>query len=105
MRSNVEFFEKRSVQLFGREIPQVLLIHASRLNAKMMPELLAMYRSRGYQFVSLQEAMSDAVYGTSDGYMGRKGLSWIHRWGLAKGVPVILEPDEPEWIDKLGSGR
>ena len=105
MRSNVEFFEERSVQLFGREIPQVLLIHASRLNAKMMPELLAMYRSRGYQFVSLQEAMSDPVYGTSDGYIGRKGLSWIHRWGLAKGMPVVLEPDEPAWIDQLGSGR
>lgn len=103
MRSNVEFFEKRSVQLFGREIAQVLLIHASRLNAKMMPELLAMYRLRGYQFVSLQEAMSDPVYGTSDGYMGRKGLSWIHRWGLEKGMPVVLEPDEPKWIDQLAS--
>jgi peptidoglycan/xylan/chitin deacetylase (PgdA/CDA1 family) len=105
MRSNVEFFEKRSVQLFGREIPQVLLIHASRLNAKMMPELLAMYRSRGYQFVSLQEAMSDPVYSTRDGYMGRKGLSWTHRWGLEKGMPVVLEPDEPKWIDQLASGQ
>jgi peptidoglycan/xylan/chitin deacetylase (PgdA/CDA1 family) len=62
MQSIVEFFEKRSMQVFGRECPQVLLIHASRLNAEMMPALLAMFQARGYSFVSLQKAMSDSAY-------------------------------------------
>ena len=35
-----------------------------------------------------------------------RGISWIHRWMLAKGLPMQEEPLEPEWIRKLAqSGR
>jgi peptidoglycan-N-acetylglucosamine deacetylase len=104
MESIVAFFEKRSVEVLGRECPQILLIHASRLNAKMMPALLQMFRERGYTFVSLEEAMSDESYRTPDTYIGPKGLSWIHRWGLTNGKPIQLEPDEPDWV-KRAAGR
>jgi peptidoglycan/xylan/chitin deacetylase (PgdA/CDA1 family) len=42
-----------------REPPQILLIHASQMNADMMPELLAMFRRRGYSFISLDRALAD----------------------------------------------
>jgi hypothetical protein len=32
---------------------------------------------------------------------GRKGLSWIHRWGLPKEKPIELESDELAWLAKL----
>jgi peptidoglycan/xylan/chitin deacetylase (PgdA/CDA1 family) len=101
MLSTVEFFEKRSMQILGRECPQVLLIHASRLNAEMMPALLAMFQARGYSFVTIEKAMSDSAYKNVDPYTGLKGISWIHRWGLLKGMPIELEPAEPSWITKL----
>ena len=44
MQSVIEFFERRSVEVVGREIPQVLLIHANQLNADLLPELLEMLR-------------------------------------------------------------
>ena len=103
MESIAAFFERRSVEVLGRECPQVLLIHASRLNAKMLPTLLQMFRERGYTFVSLEQAMDDKCYRTPDTYVGRKGLSWIHRWGLARGKPIEPEPEEPVWVDKLSS--
>lgn len=58
----VSFFEQRSVEVVGREIPQVLLIHANRLNAEIAPALLSMLNRRGYRFVSLEEALSDEAY-------------------------------------------
>jgi peptidoglycan-N-acetylglucosamine deacetylase len=103
MESIADFFEKRSVEVLGRECPQVLLIHASRLNAKMMPALLQMLKERGYTFVSLEQAMRDDSYRIPDTYIGRKGLSWIHRWGLAKGKPIKPEPNEPEWVAKIAN--
>src|SRR6266704_456170 len=103
MESIAAFFERRSVEVLGRECPQVLLIHASKLNAKMLPTLLQMFRERGYTFVSLEQAMNDKCYRTPDTYVGRKGLSWIHRWGLARGKPIEPEPEEPVWVDKLSS--
>ena len=54
MESVVAFFEQRSVEVLGREFPQILLIHASQLNADLMPDLLRMFQRRGYTFVSLE---------------------------------------------------
>jgi peptidoglycan/xylan/chitin deacetylase (PgdA/CDA1 family) len=98
MESIVAFFEKRSVEVLGRECPQVLLLHASRLNAEMMPRLLHLFRERGYTFVSLEQAISDEAYRLPDTYVGEKGLSWIHRWGLTNGKPIQMEPKEPDWV-------
>jgi hypothetical protein len=100
MESVVAFFEQRSVEVVGREFPQVLLIHASEMNADLMPELLAMFRRRGYTFVTLEEAMKDAAYGLPESYVGRGGFSWIHRWSRHKGLPNRGEPDPPEWVRK-----
>jgi hypothetical protein len=82
----------------GREFPQTLLIHASQLNADTMPELLAMMRRRGYQFVSLETALRDEAYRLPDEYYGTGGFSWIHRWSKTKGMAPKGEPDEPAWI-------
>ncbi|MBZ5619285.1 MAG: polysaccharide deacetylase family protein [Acidobacteriia bacterium] len=100
MESIVAFFEQRSVDVVGREIPQILLIHASQLNADMMPDLLAMFRRRGYTFVSLDQALADPAYKLPEEYIGRYGLSWIHRWSMTKGMPGKDEPDAPKWVEE-----
>ena len=59
LESVVTFFERRGVEVVGHEFPQILLLHASQLNAEKMPEILAMLRRRGYAFVSLDFALAD----------------------------------------------
>ena len=98
MESVVEFFEKRCVEVVGREFPQVLLIHANRLNAEMLASLLGMFRRRGYEFVSLETALRDPAYALPNEYAGKGGFSWIHRWSRTKGMPNKGEPDEPDWL-------
>jgi peptidoglycan/xylan/chitin deacetylase (PgdA/CDA1 family) len=100
MESVVAFFERRSMEVLGREIPQILLIHASQMNADLMPELLAMFRRRGYTFVSLDEALRDPAYRLPDQFVSEKGISWIHRWGRTKGLPIQYEPDPPKWVEE-----
>jgi hypothetical protein len=82
----------------GRDIAQILLIHANRLNAEMTPKLLAMLKRRGYRFVSLEEALKDDAYRLPNEYAGKGGFSWIHRWSMTKGMPNKGEPDEPAWL-------
>jgi hypothetical protein len=55
-------------------------------------------RRRGYQFISLEDALKDPAYGLPDNYYGTGGFSWIHRWSRTKGMPNKGEPDEPGWI-------
>jgi peptidoglycan-N-acetylglucosamine deacetylase len=98
MESLAAFFERRSVDVVGREIPQILLIHASQMNAELMPQLLAMFRQRGYTFISLDQALRDPAYRLPDRFVGEGGISWIHRWGQTKGMPIRGEPDAPKWV-------
>jgi peptidoglycan-N-acetylglucosamine deacetylase len=98
MESTVAFFETRSVEVMGREFPQVLLIHANQLNADFMPSLLGMFERRGYRFVTLEEALRDPVYQSAESYVGKGGFSWIHRWSRTKGLPGKAEPEPPAWV-------
>lgn len=98
LESVVRFFEDQSREVVGREIPQVLLLHANRLNADAMGDVLALFRRRGYRFVPLASATADAVYSSADSYVGRRGISWIRRWAVTQGLPDRAEPEDPQWL-------
>ena len=98
MESVIEFFERRSVEVVGREFPQILLMHANVLNSELLPDLLGMLKRRGYQFISLREALKDPAYSLPNDYAGGNGISWLHRWSRTKGMPPRGEPDEPKWL-------
>ena len=51
------FFEEYSVEVVGYDIPQVPLLHANALNADHLDALLSMIEGRGYEFISLAEAL------------------------------------------------
>jgi peptidoglycan-N-acetylglucosamine deacetylase len=105
MESVVAFFEARGTEVVGHDFPQILLIHASELNADAMPDLLAMFRRRGYEFVSLDVALEDDAYRLPDAYAGTGGFSWIHRWSRTKGLPSKGEPEPPEWVSAAYAAR
>jgi hypothetical protein len=58
----IDVFRGLSKQLYGHDIPYVLLLHAGAFDAKMLPQLIALFRSRGFQFVTLQQAEQDPAY-------------------------------------------
>jgi peptidoglycan/xylan/chitin deacetylase (PgdA/CDA1 family) len=98
MESVVAHFERLSRDLLGREIPQVLLMHSSEFNARMLPHLIAMFRRRGYEFAPLDHVVRDPAYAQPDEYAGLRGISWLHRWSITRGQSPRWEPDEPKWL-------
>jgi peptidoglycan-N-acetylglucosamine deacetylase len=95
------FAEKAALQLFGRDIPQVLLLHANRLNTDVLDEILARYSSRDYRFVPLGPTMGDPAYQTPDTAVFSAGPTWLWRWArtLGKTIPNAKEdPEPPAWI-------
>jgi hypothetical protein len=50
-----------------------------------MDSLAALFRSRGYEFVSLEEALKDPVYQKEITVFGNWGTSWIDLWALSMG--------------------
>lgn len=55
-------FRELSHIVYGRDVKYVLLMHVGAFDARMLPELLKLYRAKGVQFISLQQAMSDPSY-------------------------------------------
>jgi peptidoglycan/xylan/chitin deacetylase (PgdA/CDA1 family) len=100
MDAKFEYFERQSQSLFGREIPQILLLHANSLNADAFTRLAAMMKKRGYTFVTLDRALEDAAYLSPDTYTGPGGITWLHRWALTRGPGLVLpdEPKTPDWV-------
>ena len=104
MLNKIDYYEKQSQALLGYALPQVLLMHANELNGAAYAELIAGIRRRGYRFVTLDEAMCDPAYARPDGYYGRYGPSWLHRWAMAEHRPkdfYIGEPVVPPWVMQL----
>lgn len=102
-----EFAEKFSPQIFGREVPQTLLIHVNDLNADCLDEMLRRFAARGYRFVTLDEVMSDPAYQTKDTMVSSWGPSWLWRWTKSKGMDLSADgdPEVPKWVNELYARR
>ncbi len=96
----LETLKSMAAELFARDVPQILLIHASRLNADALDAMLGRLERRGYAFVPLEEALKDPAYASPDGYVGPRGPSWLLRWSKGLGRPTTKkgQPDPPAWI-------
>jgi peptidoglycan/xylan/chitin deacetylase (PgdA/CDA1 family) len=108
MEAAVAYYEEQSMRLLGREPPQVLLLHANPLNARVFGDLAAMLRRRGYTFVTLEQALRDDAYRSPDSYVGPAGITWLHRWALTAGKRGSFfagEPEVPAWVEELGRER
>jgi peptidoglycan/xylan/chitin deacetylase (PgdA/CDA1 family) len=97
------FAEKISPEIFGREIPQLLVIHTNAITADCLDEILKKFEARGYTFVTLDAVMADPAYQTKDTYVTKFGPSWLFRWMKSKGMDVDFEgdPDPPKWVMEL----
>ena len=95
------YYEKLSKDLIGYEPKQILLLHANFLEAEHIGELLDMIRKRGYRFITLEDALSDAVYSLPDTYVGEEGTGWLDHWAITRGQPPQKTPVfPPEMLER-----
>ena len=76
-------FRTLSTTLYGRDVKYILLMHVGAFDAKMLPELLALYRTRGFSFITLPEAIQDPIY-ADDPDIGVKGGGAIQELMMAR---------------------
>lgn len=102
-----DFAEKISPQIFGRDIPQLLLLHAIDINADCLDEMLKRYEARGYRFVTLDQVMSDPAYRTKDTLVAMRGPTWLWRWSKSMGQNISFkdDPETPQWVMELFNQR
>ncbi|MDD3032953.1 MAG: polysaccharide deacetylase family protein [Bacteroidales bacterium] len=101
MEKKLHYYERQSIALFGRKIPQILLIHSSLLNAVYLDSLASMYKRNGCEFVDMDTALRDEAYNSKVTSYGKWGISWIDRWAISlgkKGEFFDGDPVSPDYI-------
>lgn len=62
LRQRAEAYRGLALRLFGREVPQVLLLHHNLLNALFLDDALKLFEGMGWKLISPEEAFADPVY-------------------------------------------
>lgn len=92
------YSERLAQQVLGHEPKQILLLHASNLEADHIGELLEVLRKRGYRFITLEEALGDSAYSLPDSYVGEEGTGWLEHWAITQGKIPQGAPLFPQWV-------
>jgi len=96
-----DHYEAYSAEMFGRDIPQTMVLTPSRLITDTADEFFTLVSKRGYSFVTMDEAQSDVAYKTRENFTGEAGISWFERWQMAKGLPLLKEPEVDPAVQKI----
>jgi peptidoglycan-N-acetylglucosamine deacetylase len=92
------YSEQLSVKVVGYEPKQILLLHASNLEADHIGELMDVLRKRGYRFITLEDALGDTAYSLPDDYVGEEGTGWLDHWAITQGKIPRGAPVFPQWV-------
>ena len=106
-RQMIELSEVISIQLFDRVVPQILLLHASSINAYYFSQIVDLFKRADYRFVSVFEAIDDSSYGDTERKINVEGASdwhWYRDKAASMGVSVDCNtPAVPQFVQKLSS--
>jgi peptidoglycan/xylan/chitin deacetylase (PgdA/CDA1 family) len=96
-REAIGHYRALSHQLYGRDIPYVVLLHDSAFEARMLPRLIELYRSAGFRFVDLPEAERDAAYADQVHPRLPAEPQGLEQKAVARGIPLPPRHDfQPE---------
>lgn len=99
--AEIDWYSKLDMEVFGREIPHIMLLHDNQLNADTIASIIGLFNQRGYRFVTLADALRDQAYSTPETFITKFGPMWGYRWAKELDVKVNGrdEPEPPKWIE------
>ena len=97
----IRVYRQLAQELYGRDVPYLLLMHVGAFDARMLPELIALFRSRGFSFTTLDHALADPSY-QQDPKVPAPGGSTFNELVATERNAEIPDNKEPEaMLDRL----
>jgi len=98
---SIHFYRGLSHTLYGRDIPYVLLMHIGAFDAEMLPRLLSLYQSRGFQFITLSDAEKDPFYAIDTDLSQPPGPTMLEGVMQERQLPMPPHPTPAVNLDAL----
>ncbi|HSS79218.1 MAG TPA: DUF4440 domain-containing protein [Thermoanaerobaculia bacterium] len=96
--------EAKGDRLFGRIVPQILLLHANEVGAAQWDRLFTWLEERGYRFATADEVLADAAFKDPPRYVGDAGFGlWDRMVALRRAkdaqaaVEALLKTQADAW--------
>ncbi|WP_292035640.1 MULTISPECIES: polysaccharide deacetylase family protein [unclassified Brevundimonas] len=104
--AKIDYYVALNLEVLGRAPAEIALLHLNQINADTLPELLDLYRARGFGFVSLETAHADPAYASPNTFVSPYGPMWGYRWAKDQGVRVdgSKDSDPPAWLAAYATG-
>jgi len=94
-----QYYEALSRRGVGRSVKHTLILHVNAVNAAFLPDVIRMFRSRGWKLIDAARAFRDPVFDAQPQVLPA-GESLV--WSIAKekGVPDLRYPAEDSAYEK-----
>lgn len=99
-RAELQRAHAMSTELYGRDIPYVLLMHIGGFSARMLPRLLALYREQNVHLVSLAAAEADPFYSEDEHLDSAYRPETLEAQLIARGDKAPAAPDL-SWLQNI----
>lgn len=94
LSDSLDYSERQSDTVFGRQIRHILQLRAGISTATFLEEVIGLLKQRGYQFISIEEALADPLYQTEEKYVGRESLTFTDRVAATRNLPYDPQAGE-----------
>ena len=84
LRLSITHHERRGDELFGRPMPQILLLHANAVGAAQWERLFQWLLDRGYRFATADDVLADPAFEEPHDHVGPRGFGLWDRLSLAR---------------------
>lgn len=91
LRLEVRTYESLGDELFGRPVPQILLLHANEVGSAQWDRLFTWLEERGYRFAGADEVLADPAFAKPQRYVSHFGSSLWDRLAAEQGTEKALE--------------
>lgn len=88
---DIRHHEAMGDELFGRPVPQVLLLHGLEVSAAQWDRLFTWLEQRGYRFATADEVLADPAFSEPHRYVGTYGPGLWDRIGDKRKTEKALE--------------
>lgn len=88
MWTRAQYYDSLAQRVLGRPVKHTVLVHFNLLNGLFLSELLAMFKSKGWQLIDVEEAFVDPVFSAKPNILPA-GESIV--WSLAKEKGTIAK--------------
>jgi peptidoglycan/xylan/chitin deacetylase (PgdA/CDA1 family) len=81
-------------EVFGRDIPHVMLLHVGAFQMVMLPRLLDLMREKGFTLVTLPDAQSDQAYAADSDVATPQGATLLDRLRKVRNIALPASPPD-----------